>query len=172
MNNGKNEPATLNSTTLTSNAKETQSPKYGAEIFKRFIRLPARYCNQTVRLQIRIDGEYGTWRLKDELFGAFNLEAGNTLFLNDVYVMNVDLDDIDDEAHHLDLFVTGEAIDWIFDNEITIGDIIEGYFTFQWAAVPNITGKLRLSGMTNEAHIATLLLADPDIKLVSRAYEV
>ena len=155
--------------TNTPNPNEDKSKVYeeGAHIYKCFLRLPAEYRHKTVRLQIRIDDSYGTWRLKEELFEAFRLPVGGALFLNDVFVKHVDFSDIDEESHHIDMFVVGDAAKWFLENNITKGNVVEGNFLLEWTNVKNVAGKSPIAASVSDAHVAMLLLSDPDIQLIS-----
>lgn len=45
----------------------------GAKLFRRFALLPQRYSGREVVLRIRMDGQFGTWKMRDEFFTALAL---------------------------------------------------------------------------------------------------
>lgn len=53
------------------------------------------YKNIETILRVRMDGTYGGWRLRGEVCEAFGFIPGDTLYLNNVFVVgtNVDVDD-------------------------------------------------------------------------------
>ena len=59
----------------------------GAKLFRRFALLPQRYSGREVVLRIRMDGQFGTWKMRDEFFTAFGFDPGDTLFGNDATVI-------------------------------------------------------------------------------------
>ena len=123
----------------------------GAKIYKKFILLPERYKNKEVILRVRIDGTFGTWKQRDVLFEAYGLPPGDAIRINDVFVIGVDFDDIDQDDSTIDLFAEGKAADWILENNVSKGSIIEGHFRLMYENVKNITH-------TGDAKIAAVLL--------------
>lgn len=109
--------------------------KDGAVTYRRFVLLPERYKDRDAVLRIRFDGKFGTWLVREALFDAFGLNRGDTLFCNDVSVLGVDFSDIDDDATTIDMFAEGKCADWILDNNITLGSIIEAKFRLAYEFV-------------------------------------
>lgn len=64
----------------------------GAELFSRFIKLPAIYKNQEAVLQVRFDGKFGSYMLTDALPIAFGFQPGTALFLNNLFVLGKEPD--------------------------------------------------------------------------------
>jgi hypothetical protein len=141
----------------------------GAEVFKRFLLMPGSYCDRLVRLRVRFDGVFGSWRLKEELYDAFSIPVGRALFFNDLFVMGVDYSDMGDEAKHIDCFATESAAEWVLDNNITKGSVFEGTFSLEWKYVKNVAGKARIQIGANDAYIAKLILRDSNLKLISQS---
>jgi hypothetical protein len=140
----------------------------GASIYRKFILMPGEYCDQTVRLRVRFDGNFGSWRLKEELFEAYNLPVGKALYLNGIFVLGANYNDIDDDARHIDLFATGDAAKWILENNVTRGSVFESDFTLEWKYAKNIAGKSRIQVGASNAYIAKLILRTADIKLIAQ----
>lgn len=113
----------------------------GAELFRRFALLPQRYSGREVVLRIRMDGQFGTWKMRDEFFTAFGFDPGDTLFGNDATVIGINMDDLDERARTIDFFAGSENADWILDNEITTGTIFEGKFKFAYEQVEGVVSR-------------------------------
>lgn len=113
--------------------------KEGAMLFRRFILLPERYKDKEAILRIRFDGKFGTWLVREALFEAFGLNRGDTVFCNDVVVIGTDFADIDDDSLTIDMFAEGKSADWMIDNNITLGSIIEAKFKFAYEFVEGDT---------------------------------
>lgn len=109
--------------------------KEGAVLFRRFNLLPERYKNKEAVLRIRLDGKFGTWLVREALFEAFDLNRGDTIFCNDAVVLGADFTDLDDDSLAIDIFAEGKSADWIIDNNITLGSIIEAKFRFAYEFV-------------------------------------
>jgi len=109
--------------------------KEGALAYKRFILLPERYRDREAILRIRFDGKFGTWLVREALFDAYGLNRGDTLFCNDISVLGVDYSDIDDDSVTIDMFAEGKCADWILDNELTVGSIVEVKCSFAYEFV-------------------------------------
>ena len=129
----------------------------GAKLFRRFALLPQRYSGREVVLRIRMDGQFGTWKMRDEFFTAFGLDPGDTLFGNDATVIGINMDDLDERARTIDFFAGSENADWILDNEITTGNIFEGKFKFAYEQVEGVVSR---SYGDTAASIAALILIE------------
>lgn len=129
----------------------------GAKLFRRFALLPQRYSGREVILRIRMDGQFGTWKMRDEFFTAFGFDPGDTLFGNDATVIGINMDDLDERARTIDFFAGSENADWILDNEITTGTIFEGKFKFAYEQVEDAVSR---SYGDTAASIAALILIE------------
>lgn len=141
----------------------------GAQMYKNFILMPGEYCNQTVRLRVRFDGNFGTWLLKEELYEAFGLTVGKALYLNDLFVLGVDYSNIGDEARHIDAFAVGDVAKWFLANNINKGSIFEGDFSLEWQYCKNVAGKARFQIGASDAYIAKLIIKSSNIKLITQS---
>ena len=138
----------------------------GAKSYRNFIRRPERYKNDLMTLRVRMDGKYGGWMLKDELFEAFDMPKGDALYLNNLWVIGFENIDVDTEVWQIDCFASGEAADWLDSNEVTQGTVFEGRFMTKYKKVPKIAGR----GDHNEpvdAFIAKLILVE-GIRVIER----
>ncbi|MEI3123715.1 MAG: DUF4062 domain-containing protein [Oscillospiraceae bacterium] len=129
----------------------------GAKLFRCFALLPQRYSGREVVLRIRMDGQFGTWKMRDEFFTAFGFDPGDTLFGNDATVIGINMDDLDERARTIDFFAGSENADWILDNEITTGTIFEGKFKFAYEQVEGVVSR---SYGDTAASIAALILIE------------
>ena len=129
----------------------------GAKLFRRFALLPKRYSGREVVLRIRMDGQFGTWKMNDESFTAFGFDSGDTLFGNDATVIGINMNDLDERARTIDFFAGSENADWILDNEITTGTIFEGKFKFAYEQVDGVVSR---SYGDIAANVAALILIE------------
>lgn len=141
----------------------------GAKLFRKFVRRPERYKNQEAILRVRFDGQYGGWRLRDEIYKAFGFKPGMAVFLNDLYTLGTGVD-IDEDVWVLDCFADGEAADWLDDNEVTSGTIFEGKFKFAYEMVKDGAGSA-LTTYTVDANIASLVLIE-GLRVITRDVSV
>ena len=156
---------TIDKITAEKNKKEVAQSKVptladyveGAKLFRCFALLPKRYNGREVILRIRMDGQFGTWKMKDEFFTSFGFEPGDALFGNDASVIGIEMDDLDERARTIDFFAGGENADWILNNGVTTGTIFEGRFRFAYERVNDITSR---SFGTTDANIAALILIE------------
>lgn len=138
----------------------------GVKSYRNFIRRPERYKDCLMTLRVRMDGKYSGWRLKDELYEAFGVPKGDALYLNDLWVLGLDNIDVDIDEWNIDCFATGDAADWIDNNEITQGTIFEGKFLTKYRWVPHIAGRGKGSEPV-DAMIAKLILVE-GIRVIER----
>lgn len=153
---------------VSSSKSNVEEYVKGASLYKKFILMPGEYCDQTVRLRVRFDGNFGSWRLKEELYEAYNLPVGKALYLQGVFVLGANYNDVDDDARHIDLFAVGDAARWILENSITKGSVFESDFVLEWKYAKNIAGKSRIQVGASNAYIAKLILKSSDIKLIAQ----
>lgn len=142
---------------IKKNTKELTDYVEGAKMFRRFALLPKRYNGTETILRVRMDGQFGSWQMKDELFTAFGFDPGDTLFVNDATVIGIEMQDIGKEAKTIDFLAGGKNADWILDNGITTGTIFEGKFRFAYESVEEI---VRSDYGNEDANIAMLILIE------------
>lgn len=145
---------------------EKPAEKYieGAKLFSRFVKRPERYKNSETILRVRMDGLYGGWRLRDEVCEAFGFVPGDTLFLNNVFVIGANVD-VDSNVWYVDCLAKDRAADWLDDNAITVGTVFEGKFKLAYELVEKGAGTRGSIGAI-DAKIANLILVE-GIKVVS-----
>ena len=145
--------------------KEKDSYIEGAKLFRRFVTRPATYQDSEAILRVRFDGQYGGWRLRDEVAKAFGFEPGTFLFLNDVFTLGVK-PSVDLNIWVVDCFATESAADWLEENEVESGTIFEGKFRFAYKTVENGAG-IRGVNRAVDAKIANLILVE-GLSVISR----
>lgn len=138
----------------------------GARLYRNFVRRPERYKESLMTLRVRMDGKYGGWMIKDDLFEVFDMPKGDALYLNDLWVLGLNNIDVDVSAWQIDCFATGDAADWLDNNEITQGTVFEGKFLTKYKRVPKIAGRGR-GNEPEDATIARLILVE-GIRVVER----
>lgn len=141
----------------------------GAKAYRNFVRRPERYKGSLLTLRVRMDGLYGGWRIKDELFDAYGMPRGDALYLNDLWVLGIDKIDVDDDVWNIDAFAQGDAADWLDRNEVTQGTIFEGRFLTGYKLVRDITS--RGGDKSVDAMVARLILVE-GIRVIDRDAEV
>ena len=104
----------------------------GALLFAKFLKRPLVYAEREAVLRVRMDGEYGTWRLKEELFDAFGFKPGYCTFMNDLYVLGVQ-PFFSDSSWVIDGISQGIAADWLDKECVEQGTIFEGRFRLKAA---------------------------------------
>lgn len=137
----------------------------GAKAYRNFVRRPERYKDTLMTLRVRMDGNYGGWMLKEELFEAFSMPAGDALYLTDLWVVGLDSIDVDAAAWRIDCFAESGAADWLDRNEVTQGAVFEGRFMTRYKVVPRIAegpNKVPI-----DAKVARLILVE-GIRVVER----
>lgn len=145
----------------------TESYKDGANAFRKFVRRPERYKNEEHVLRIKLEGKFGGWRLREDVYQAF-LGTGvkDFLFINDVNVLGRENNDVERDNWLVDCFAVGSVADWIDDQDVTQGDIIEGKFKFAYELVKN-GANTRGVAEAHDSEIANLILLEGYKKLSS-----
>lgn len=112
----------------------------GGRLFEMFWLRPNKYAEKTVPLRIRINKKWGGWKVKDELINSIGLEVGDTISTEVTpYFMSGIIDDEDDT----DLFASASAADWLLDNQVGVGAIIDVLVRFCYSKAPvGMNGKM------------------------------
>lgn len=105
----------------------------GADFFELFWLRPKRYMNMEVAMRLRINNKWGGWKIKDELIQSLGLEVGDTISTEVTsYFSSGRIDDNDDT----DLFASGAAADWLIENNVSMGTIIDCIVRFSYSMAP------------------------------------
>ena len=105
----------------------------GGKDFEVFWLRPKKMANREAVLRMRINERWGGWKLKDGLVKSLGLEVGDTIN-TEVSVLNGPglIEDADDT----DLFASGAGADWLLDNDVGMGSIIDAKVRFVYAKAP------------------------------------
>lgn len=141
----------------------------GAKAYRNFVRRPQRYKGSLLTLRVRMDGLYGGWKLKDELYEAYDMPKGDALYLNDLWVLGMDNIDVEEDIWGIDAFAQGDAADWLDRNKVTQGTVFEGRFLTAYKIVPGIAS--RGDDKSIDAAIAKLILVE-GIRVVEQGVPV
>ena len=112
------------------NDKELEN---GAKQFEMFWLRPKKMANKESVLRMKLNTKWGGWRLKDELVTSLGLEVGDTIN-SEVSVLNAP--GLIDETGKTDLFASGKGADWLLENNIGQGSIIDAKVRFVYAKAP------------------------------------
>ena len=112
---------------------EEKELKEGAKLFERFWLLPKRYADQTAMMRLRINKKWGGWKLKDELIYSLHLDIGNTISTEITTYFTYNIIDDDNDT---DLFASADAADWLLENNVGIGTIVDCSVRFAYTKVP------------------------------------
>ena len=112
----------------------------GGKLFEMFWLRPNKYAEKTVPLRLRINKKWGGWKVKDELINSIGLEVGDTISTEVTpWFMSGIIDDEDDT----DLFASASAADWLLDNQVGVGTIIDVLVRFCYSKAPvGMNGKM------------------------------
>ena len=105
----------------------------GGKDFEVFWLRPKKMANKEAVLRMRINERWGGWKLKDGLVRSLGLEVGDTINTEISVLNGIGLiEDADDT----DLFASGAGADWLLDNNISQGAIIDAKVRFVYAEAP------------------------------------
>lgn len=98
----------------------------GAEIFERFWLQPNRYCNQEIKVRLKLNKKFGGWKLKDDLIHSLNLKVGDCICTEVSVMLGPGIIDDDGDT---DLFADGENAAWLVETVLHNGvkdTVVEG----------------------------------------------
>lgn len=105
----------------------------GAKDFEFFWLRPKKMNSHEAVVRMKINKKWGGWKLKDELVNSLGLEVGDTIN-TEVSVLNTSGLIADDED--TDLFASGDGADWLLDNNVGLGSVIDAKVKFVYAKAP------------------------------------
>lgn len=105
----------------------------GAKDFEVFWLRPQKMANKEVILRMEIKQRWGGWKLKDGLVKSLGLEIGDTIN-TEVRVLNAP--GLIDDEEDTDLFACGAGADWLLDNDIGLGSVIDAKVKFVYGKAP------------------------------------
>lgn len=104
--------------------------KEGGELFEMFWLRPSRHAGKRVAIRLRINKKWGGWKVKDEIITSIGLEVGDTISTEITPYFTTGIIDDDNDT---DLFASDKGADWLLDNKVTIGTIIDCVVRFAYA---------------------------------------
>lgn len=107
--------------------------KKGGKDFEVFWLRPKKMANTEAVVRMKINKKWGGWKLKDELVKSLGLEIGDTIN-TEVSVLEGPglINDTDDT----DLFASSLGADWLLDNNVGLGSVIDAKVRFVYARAP------------------------------------
>ena len=105
----------------------------GARDFEKFWLRPKNMANKEVVLRMKINKRWGGWKLKDELVQSIGLVVGDTIN-TEVSVLHGP--GLIANADDTDLFADGLAADWLLNNNVGVGSIIDAKVRFMYCKAP------------------------------------
>lgn len=111
----------------------------GAKLFEIFWLRPKKYTDKIVPLRLRINKKWGGWKIKDELISSLGLEVGDTISTE---VTPCFMSGIIEDENDTDLFASASGADWLLNNNIGVGTIIDCFVRFVYSKSPiGLNGK-------------------------------
>lgn len=105
----------------------------GGKDFEVFWLRPKKMANTEAVLRMKINKRWGGWKLKDGLVNSLGLEIGDTIN-TEVSILN--RPGLAEDADDTDLFASGTGADWLLDNNVGLGSIIDAKVKFVYAKAP------------------------------------
>lgn len=105
----------------------------GGKDFEVFWLRPKKMAGKEAMVRMEINKRWGGWKLKDGLVKSLGLEVGDTIN-TEVSILNGPglIEDADDT----DLFASGSGADWLLDNNVGLGSVIDAKVKFVYAKAP------------------------------------
>lgn len=125
---GNNMDTTVNNYSINDGDLET-----GAKEFEIFWLRPKKMSGKEAVLRMRITQKWGGWRLKDELIMSMGLEVGDTINA-EVSILNGP--GLIKDEENVDLFASGESADWLLENDVGLGSVIDAKVKFAYVKAP------------------------------------
>lgn len=105
----------------------------GAKDFEIFWLRPKKMANKEAIIRMQINAHWGGWKLKDGLVESLGLEVGDTINTEVSVQFTTGLIRQENDT---DLFASGEGADWLLDNNIGPGSVIDAKVRFVYAQAP------------------------------------
>jgi len=124
---------------MKQNIIEESILRDGGKMFELFWLRPKRYMDKSATMRLRINKKWSGWKMRDELITSIGLEVGDTISTE---ITPYFTSDIIDEDNDTDLFASAESADWLLENNVGIGTIIDCVVRFVYTNVPiGLKGK-------------------------------
>lgn len=124
---------------MSVNDSELEVLQENGKLVELFCLRPKIYKDNLVTLRVKIDSKWCGWKLRDDLVTCLGLEVGNTIVAT---VVPQYTEGFSAEVNKLDLFASGKNIDWLIENKISIGSVIDCKVKFSYIKAPiGINGR-------------------------------
>lgn len=124
---------------MSTNDVNQKDLQEGGKLFELFWLRPKSYAGKSVPIRLRINKKWGGWKVKDELIRSLNLEVGDTISTEITPLLTSGIIDDDNDT---DLFASGNGADWLLENNVGIGTVIDCYVKFVYSNAPvGLNGK-------------------------------
>lgn len=111
----------------------------GGKLFELFWLRPKVYAGKSVPIRLRINKKWGGWKVKDELIQSLDLEVGDTISTEITPLLTSGIIDDDNDT---DLFASEGGADWLLENNVGVGTVIDCYVKFVYSKAPvGLNGK-------------------------------
>lgn len=120
-------------TSMDYNNISEEDLREGAKKFERFWLMPNRYKDLVVPLRLRINKKWGGWKLKDSVVSSLGLTIGETI---NTEVTPCFMSGIIDDKDDTDLFASEEGADWLLNNNVGVGMVIDCIVRFVYTISP------------------------------------
>ena len=100
---------------------------------KHFGFAPKKWQGERLCCELKLIRNGGGWKLKDELVTSLGLEVGDTI---NTEITVLEGPGLIDEMDTTDLFASGKGADWLLDNCVSKGSIIDAKVKFFYTSVP------------------------------------
>ncbi len=107
--------------------------KAGAKAFEEFWLRPNKKADSIEKVRMMITKKWNGWKLKDELVNSLGLVVGDTI---NTEVSVLDGPGLIEQEDDTDLFASGEGADWLLENNIGLGSIIDAEVKFVYSRAP------------------------------------
>ena len=105
----------------------------GGKSFEFFWLRPKKMASKEAVVRMKINKKWGGWKLKDGLVQSLGLVVGDTI---NTEVSILFAPDLIDDASDTDLFASGKGADWLLDNDVGYGSIIDAKVRFVYSKAP------------------------------------
>lgn len=113
-------------------ANETEL-KQGGELAEKFCLRPKCYADKIVTLRLKINDKWSGWRIREDIISKLQLEIGGTIATRaSLYFTN----NLSEDVNKMDVFASEKGADWLIDNKVSEGDVIDCEVQFSYVSVP------------------------------------
>lgn len=105
----------------------------GGKDFEVFWLRPIKMANAEATIRMQINTRWGGWKLKEGLVNSLGLQVGDTI---NAEISVLKRPGLIDDADDVDLFASGVGADWLLDNNVGSGSIIDAKVKFVYAPAP------------------------------------